>query len=83
MQSPHALNLDLDFDTVLRNTNTSYEPDNEGRANGKTGSDVERILAFSKLGLKDPVDYIEPWETVLNYALSVEREFNEKNGKKI
>ena len=63
--------LDLDFDTVLRNTNTSYEPDNEGRANGKTGSDVERILAFYKLGLKDPVEYIDSWETVLNHALSV------------
>ena len=73
--------LDLDFDTVLRNTNTSYEPDNEGRANGKTGSDVERILAFSKLGLEDPVEYIESWETVLNHALSVEREFNDKKWK--
>ena len=70
--------LDLDFDTVLRNTNTSYEPDDEGRANGKTGSDVERILAFNKVGLKDPVEYIDSWETVLNHALSVEREFNEK-----
>lgn len=74
-------NLDLDFDTVLRNTNTSYEPDNEGRANGKTGSDVERILAFNKLGLKDPVEYIESWEIVLNHALSIEREFNEKKWK--
>jgi len=73
--------LELDFDTVLRNTNTSYEPDDDGRANGKTGSDVERILAFNKLGLKDPIEYVEPWETVLEHALTVERQFNEKKWK--
>ena len=32
---------------------------------------------------EDPVDYIEPWETVLNYALSVERAFNENKWKEI
>jgi len=32
--------LGLDFNTVLKNTNTSYAPDEKGRANGKTGSDV-------------------------------------------
>ena len=38
--------LNLNFETVFANTSTSYEPDEYGRASGKTGSDVERILAF-------------------------------------
>ena len=33
--------LDLDFDTIMANTNTSYEPDEQGRSSGKTGSDIE------------------------------------------
>lgn len=68
--------LGLDFDTVLGNTNTSYEPDELGRANGKTGSDVERILAFHAIGRVDPVEYIEGWEKSLQYALQVEQDFN-------
>ena len=38
--------LKLDFDTIFANTNTSYDPDELGRSSGKTGSDIERILAF-------------------------------------
>ena len=49
--------LGLDFDTVFANTNTSYEPDEKGRSSGKTGSDIERILAFHAIGRKDPVVY--------------------------
>ena len=67
--------LQLDFDTIFKNTNTSYEPDNEGRSSGKTGADVERILAFHKIGRKDPVSYQQSWSEVLQYALEVEREF--------
>ena len=33
--------LNLNFETVFANTSTSYEPDEYGRASGKTGSDVE------------------------------------------
>ena len=44
--------LGLDFDTVFANTNTSYEPDEKGRSSGKTGSDIERILAFHAIGRK-------------------------------
>ena len=40
--------LGLDFDTVFRNTCTSYQPDKAGRSHGLTGSDVERILAFQQ-----------------------------------
>ena len=66
--------LNLDFDTVFTNTNTSYSPDAQGRSSGRSGADVERILAFHAIGRKDPVPYVESWETVLSNALQVERE---------
>lgn len=74
--------LGLDFDTVLRNTNTSYEPDENGVANGKTGSDVERILAFNAIGRVDPIEYADGWEESLKYALEVEKDYNIKNNVK-
>jgi len=61
--------LGLCFDTVFRHTLTSYEPDSAGRSSGRTGADVERILAFHEIGRADPVDYVAPWETVLSWAL--------------
>ena len=73
--------LDLDFNTILANTNTSYEPDDQGRANGKTGSDVERILAFHAIGRIDPVEYVDGWQKSLEYALSVQDEYNSKQDK--
>ena len=66
--------LDLDFDVIFANTNTSYNPDSLGRSSGRSGADIERILAFHAVGRKDPVTYIEPWETVLANALQVEKE---------
>ena len=62
--------LGLNFDTVFENTNTSYNPDEKGRSSGRSGADVERILAFHKIGRKDPVEYVEEWETILDFALS-------------
>ncbi|MBJ28714.1 MAG: 7-cyano-7-deazaguanine synthase [Euryarchaeota archaeon] len=62
--------LGLNFDTVLGNTNTSYNPDEDGRSSGKSGADVERILAFHKIGRQDPIEYVDDWETILEYALS-------------
>ena len=56
-------------DTIFANTNTSYNPDLQGRSSGKSGADVERILAFNAIGRKDPVTYVNPWEDVLNSAL--------------
>lgn len=70
--------LDLDFDTIFANTNTSYAPDEKGRANGKTGSDVERILAFHKLGRRDPVEYVGGWDNALENALTLEAEWESK-----
>ncbi|CAI8307471.1 MAG: 7-cyano-7-deazaguanine synthase [Marine Group II euryarchaeote MED-G33] len=66
--------LNLDFDTVFSNTNTSYNPDAQGRSSGRSGADVERILAFHAIGRKDPVPYVESWGTVLSNALQVEQE---------
>ena len=67
--------LGLDFNTIFENTNTSYTPDEVGRASGTSGADVERILAFHKLGRKDPCHYQTSWENVLANALRVETEF--------
>lgn len=69
--------LKLDFNTVFRNTSTSYDTDDQGRASGKTGSDVERILAFYALGTPDPVAYTETWEVVLKNALNLENVVSE------
>ena len=55
----------VEFDTIFANTNTSYNPDELGRSSGKSGADVERILAFNQLGRKDPVEYVDTWENVL------------------
>jgi 7-cyano-7-deazaguanine synthase len=68
--------LGLDFDEVYKRTNTSYDPNEKGEASGKTGADVERVLAFHKLGKKDPVAYAGGWSAALAYALTVEEEFN-------
>ena len=61
--------LDIDFDTVFANTNTSYNPDEDGKSSGTSGADVERILAFHAIGRKDPVEYVSSWDDVLNGAL--------------
>jgi 7-cyano-7-deazaguanine synthase len=67
----------LEFDTIFANTNTSYNPDNKGRSSGKSGADVERILAFHQLGRKDPVEYVDTWENVLDDALQLEKEYQQ------
>jgi 7-cyano-7-deazaguanine synthase len=60
--------LNLDFDEVYKRTNTSYKPDLLGRSDYKSASSVERIEAFIKLGRKDPVEYIDGWETAKNHV---------------
>jgi 7-cyano-7-deazaguanine synthase len=69
--------LGLDFDTVFANTITSYQPDEQGRSHGLTGSDVERVLAFHKFGRRDPIEYVKPWDDVVAQALKLERQFLE------
>lgn len=67
--------LGLNFDEVYKRTNTSYDPNEKGEASGKTGADVERVLAFHKLGKIDPVAYVGGWPAALAYALVAEKEF--------
>lgn len=67
--------LGLDFDTIFRNTCTSYQPDAAGRSHGLTGSDVERILAFHRCGLVDPIEYQLPWPDVVAQSLALESAF--------
>jgi len=69
--------LGLDFDTVFRNTITSYQPDSDGKSHGLTGSDVERILAFHQFGQPDPVQYRDSWEEVVKQALKLEKQFRQ------
>jgi 7-cyano-7-deazaguanine synthase len=70
--------LGLDFDTIFRNTCTSYQPDESGKSHGLTGSDVERILAFHKFGRKDPIEYVDPWEVVVQKALDLESQYRDE-----
>ena len=60
--------LGLDFDEVYKRTNTSYKPDSLGRSDYKSASSVERIEAFIELGRKDPVEYIDGWETAKKHV---------------
>lgn len=68
--------LDIDFDTIFRNTNTSYNPDSNGRSSGTSGADVERILAFHAIGREDPVEYVKSWNEVLQGALKAQLRFH-------
>ena len=68
--------LRLNFNKIFSNTITSYDPDKKGRSSGKTGSDIERILAFDNLGIQDPIEYIDKWENVVKHAKKVESNFN-------
>ena len=74
--------LNLDFDIIFANTLTSYNPDENGVSSGKSGSDVERILAFDAIGRKDPIEYSESWDVVLANAkkLQLRHYVMKKNG---
>lgn len=60
--------LEISFDDVMIRTSTSYEPTEDGKADGRTGSDVERVEAFLNLGLKDPIEYKYGWEKTVKYV---------------
>jgi 7-cyano-7-deazaguanine synthase len=49
---------DGDIETVLTNTHSCYTPDSEGRSCGKCGTCVERLEAFEKAHMMDPIPYI-------------------------
>ena len=60
--------LGLEFDEVYKRTNTSYKPTAEGLSDYKSASSVERIEAFLKLDRRDPVEYIDGWETAKQHV---------------
>ena len=68
--------LNLNFETIFKNTISSYNPDSEGRASGTSGADIERILAFHALGREDPIEYTKPWKDVLQGALNSQLRFH-------
>lgn len=80
--------LYIDFNQVYRLTNTSYKPIQHlgvWYSDYKSASSVERILAFSELGMPDPVGYADEtgpvtWMTALNHALQVEKDYRTANG---
>ena len=45
-----------------------------GRSSGRSGADIERILASHAIGVRDPLEYAESWETVLDNALTLDNE---------
>ena len=63
--------LGLDFDEVYKRTNTSYKPTAEGLSDYKSASSVERIEAFLKLGRKDPVTYVDGWDTAKEHVTAL------------
>jgi 7-cyano-7-deazaguanine synthase len=63
--------LGLDFDEVYKRTNTSYKPTAEGLSDYKSASSVERIEAFLKLGRKDPVEYVDGWESAKEHVVAL------------
>ena len=68
--------LNIDFDEVYKRTNTSYKPDSLGRSDYKSASSVERIEAFIELGRKDPVEYIDGWETAKKHVKKLLTNYN-------
>ena len=60
--------LGIDFDEVYKRTNTSYKPTAEGLSDYKSASSEERIEEFLKLGRKDPIAYVDGWETAKTHV---------------
>jgi 7-cyano-7-deazaguanine synthase len=81
--------LGLNYKEIYKRTNTSYSPiqgkDGNYYSDIYTGSSIERIISFVKLGLEDPLQYIEndgtlvSWEYVKNHAIKIEEEFRLNN----
>ena len=71
--------LGLEFNEVYRNTNTSYKPlniDGAWYSDYKSASSVERVEAFLKVGVPDPVSYADEsgpvdWGTVRSHVETV------------
>lgn len=75
--------LGLHFNEVYKRTNTSYKPYPSGNSDIFSGSSIERIEAFIKLGRPDPVQYEDEtgpvsWEVVKEKAQKVINDFSKK-----
>tara|TARA_Y100001970_G_C14156351_1_gene815789 strand:+ start:691 stop:1464 length:774 start_codon:yes stop_codon:yes gene_type:complete len=68
--------LGIDYKSIYKNTLTTYFPNKDGASNGKTGSDIERILSFYNIGIEDPGLYTKPWKELLKYAQESEKSIN-------
>lgn len=70
-----VLGKELEVDYSL--TTTCYK--GKEKACGKCSSCIERILAFNKAGINDPIEYENSWEEVLEHALKIEKDFQNEN----
>lgn len=79
--------LGLDYKEIYKRTNTSYAPIKVGEnyySDIYTGSSVERVESFIKLGLEDPLQYAEndgtlvSWEYVKEKVEEICKDFNSK-----
>ncbi len=68
--------LNLDYNEIYKNTLTTYSPDKKGYSYGRTGSDIERILAFKSLQIEDPGLYHSKWNELIDYAIKCEENNN-------
>ena len=74
-----CVRLNIDFNEVFEKTNTSYKPIQYGTlwySDYKSASSVERIEAFIKLGVPDPVKYADEtgpvsWEVARDHVVQV------------
>jgi 7-cyano-7-deazaguanine synthase len=90
-----CIQLGLGFNEVYKRTNTSYKPlkhkvyvegaieTEEWFSDYKSASSVERVEAFIKLGVPDPVHYADEhgpvtWKHVVSYVTSVLENHEEK-----
>lgn len=81
--------LGFDYKEIYKRTNTSYSPilgkDGTYYSDIHTGSSVERVESFIKLGLEDPIQYIEDdgtlvsWEYVKEYVIKICEDWSRKN----
>jgi len=63
--------LGLDINRIFINSNTCYNPTDEGIACGKCGSCVERVWGFMSLGLNDPMTYVDGLKETERHVLNV------------
>jgi len=82
--------MGLDYKEIYSRTNTSYNPiqlsNGEWVSDYKSGSSIERIESFIKLGLEDPSQYADDdgtlvsWDFVKEYVIKICEEFELSRG---